>query len=138
MKIDLGVPELFDVLLEIKVDGQFIDLHNNYTCIDISYKTDKKEVIISFVADDLISTQLCGLVKLIFSEAEIKELRFPLVIDEKGLCLDSFYRGRIEQNSILIDETEEGKYLFYLDFYEGQSLEILAVKLVIGCSAANA
>jgi hypothetical protein len=136
MKIDLGVPELFADLLEIKVDGQFIDLHNNYTCIDISYKTNNKEVIVSFVADDLIATQVCGLVQLIFSEAEIKELSFPLV-EDKGLCLDSFYRGRIEKDNILIDKTAEGKFLFYLDFYKGQSLEILAVKLVIGFSAAK-
>jgi hypothetical protein len=133
VKIDLGVPELFDDLLEIEIEDQFVDLHNNFTCVNISYNANAKEVKISFIADDLTEGQSFSQVEIMFSEAEVNELNFPLDLEGNGLCLDSFYRGRIEQNNNLFDKTPDGRYLFYLDFYEGQSLEILAEKLVVEC-----
>jgi hypothetical protein len=48
MKIDLSNPEFLDNLLATDMDGQFICLYNDYSCLDIS--NINKGVRIYFVA----------------------------------------------------------------------------------------
>jgi hypothetical protein len=111
--MDLTESELFENLLEIKTTLFHFDLHNDYTCLSISYSGET--LVLEFKKDNDQSALF-----LEFKEVTILSMKIPL----KTTVLDNFHRGRYELNGDLYDEFQ-GKKCFYIEFYEEGSIELL-------------
>lgn len=117
--MDFTEAELFKNLLETKDEFFHIDLHNDFTCVGVSYSSDTLDL--KFQND-----KGHGYVTVRFSEVVILKLEMPL----KNLTIDNFHRGRYESDGKLYDEFQ-GKKCFYIEFYEGGAIELLCSKAIV-------
>ncbi|SKC85113.1 hypothetical protein [Ohtaekwangia koreensis] len=117
--MDLTESELFGNLLEAKDDLFHIDLHNDYTCVNVTFFADILEL--KFQND-----KGQGYVILRFKDVIILKMQIPL----RTLIIDNFHRGRYELNGELYDEYEEKK-CFYIEFYEGGAIELLCRQVLL-------
>lgn len=117
--IDFTEAELFENLLETKDEFHHFDLHNDFTCVGVKY------------SDNALSLKFQndkghGYITIRFIEVIILKLEMPL----KNLTIDNFHRGRYELNGELHDEYQHKK-CFYIEFYEGGSIELLCSKATL-------
>jgi len=121
--IDLSQNELFEPILDFKMGNEYIDLHNDFNCIEIQEIVDKQNII--FLFDSLQNDN--KKIALLFELAKITENKFKLSDISKSTTLSNFHRGKFEnRNSTLSEINEKGQKYFYLDFFEGQHIEIFA------------
>ena len=115
-KINSKNIKLFKDLSQIEMNNITYDLHNNFYCTQITYNN--AELTLYFKE---IETNVILYIK--FYNVKIKKINF--VIDKiKCLTIDSLYRGRFEHNNKLLEFNSEDKSFFYIDFYEGFSIEL--------------
>lgn len=117
--MDLTESELFENLLETSNELSHIDLHNDFTCVALNYSDEG--LSLKFQND-----KGQGYVTVQFEEVVIFKLQMPL----RSLTIDNFHRGRYELDGKLYDEYK-GKKCFYIEFYEGGSIELLCNKASI-------
>lgn len=55
---DLTESNLFDMFLDVEIDGIVYDLHNNFDCVDVKW-TENGDLIFLFVGKVRISNCLC-------------------------------------------------------------------------------
>ena len=110
----LEPPNLFDITLEISIDGITYDLHNDFTC---------KEANLLKGAFQLLFQSKTETITISFNEPELQIFHLNL---ESGFeyILDNFHRGKIDKNGKLYEDIE-GKYYYYLEFYEEGKIELL-------------
>lgn len=127
MKLNIADIKLFESLIDFDVEGQYVDLHNDYLCIKIEYEEEE------------------GLLRLIFYNnihSNYIELRFECVffskqvvpnfeIGKEGVRLDNMYRGRFEIKQKLYELTDSFCGYIYIDFLNGTNLEFYAKTLSI-------
>jgi hypothetical protein len=138
MKIkDLTDSELFQSLIEIDFEGIYIDLHNNYDCIKVVYNNKNRQFSIFFTSGNRENENSLITIQFDNTSFETFELAFQSV--NGNLTLDNFYRGRFEDNGILKEHSSDGRNYFYLEFYEGCTVELLSdnVKLFLGGNVSN-
>lgn len=110
--------EFFRNLSEWDFDqGNYWDLHNDFGCVAV--KLDAGVLILRFSA---LSDKTPAL-NLEFNEAEITQLNLSADKSLVTLTLDNLYRGRFQVDDRLIDVDDQGRGYFYLEFYEGPTLE---------------
>ncbi len=110
--------ELFKNLSEWDFDqGNYWDLHNDFDCVGVKLETGV--LILRFRA---LSEKTPSL-DLEFNGAEITRLNFSADKSLFTLTLDNLYRGRFQVDDKLIDVDDQGRGYFYVDFYEGATLE---------------
>lgn len=117
---------LFDSLMTVDLDGQHVDLHNDYACIDIQYLRVEKSIHFLFRNRDDNRK-----VVLQFREVtiEVFSLNFSRGMD--NATLDLFYRGRFPEDGALNDTSEEKGNYFYISFYDDTAFEIFAKEVII-------
>ena len=112
--------QLFESLLEISLGSLTVDLHNDYTCIDLDYSSETLNLV--FQKD-----QNQDKLVIAFDNVYINKLSIPLKTP-KGLILDNFHRGRYEEAGKLYDIYNE-KICLYLEFLEQGMIELLCTKV---------
>lgn len=133
MKIDITNTPLFEQLLEYETDGLYFDLHNDYECKKISNKNSSN---IEFVFKPIIQTK--ETIRLTFHSAVVVESTYVINDLQKTVTLDNFHRGRIlQENKELVDKTLTDEKCYYLEFYEGQTIQILAQKVSFSVLLSN-
>ncbi len=121
--IDLTQVELFEFQLIFHMEDRIVDLHNDYKCETIIYDFEKQLLRCSFIGELRIF--------LDFGGASVKKINvlFERTLDSS--TLNSFYRGRFEQNGNLLEFTEDGKGYYYLEFENGDSFELHSSKVLL-------
>jgi len=118
MMIALSDVELFKSLMELKMAGEYIDLHNDYECHNIIYDFEKGYLRLLFKGNKSLILE--------FSDVVIAKLNLqPQETSDRG-TLNNFYRGRFEINGTLYETSEEGRKYFYLEIEAGGGLELYA------------
>lgn len=113
--------ELFRNLSLYDLDGEYYDFHNEYDCINITLGTDKV-LLLTFE-----STLNKKKVQMKFFDVEIKSMIFFNYAQSQNLTIDNLYRGRFEEQGKLYDFSDDEKGCFYLEFYEGQTIEFWSI-----------
>jgi len=109
----------FKDLAQYDFDNANYDFHNDYSFEKLSYASG----LLRLVFKSLIGRNQLS---LMFTDVNIMTIDFFNVNDVENLTLDILYRGRAEVNGALIELLEDGRGYFYLEFYEGQTLEFWA------------
>ncbi|MCA6451223.1 MAG: hypothetical protein IM598_15900 [Chitinophagaceae bacterium] len=116
--------KLFEDLNQREFGKKYYDFHNDFVCSNISLVDSCFILLMKSISADFI-------VSIKFLNAEIQKMEFGLNSINNGLTIDSLYRGRIEKNGELLDLSIDGKSLCYLEFYEGQRIEILCTDILV-------
>jgi hypothetical protein len=127
--IDLTNSELFQSLLEIQFENEFIDFHNTCTCEKISYKNQTNDLAFQFKNGN--EGTKFPLIEIIFKNATLHSLEFSVESVITNLTIDNFYRGRFQNGDILEELSNDGRRYFYIEFYEGFFIELLCEKVTI-------
>jgi len=118
-------PEILQNLMNIEFGDDYFDLHNDYKCYQIQHFIEKGELKLSFKASEVNSLKKSP-VHIIFKEIDMKKISFISGELDEIMTIDSLYRGRFEENSILREYSTEGKAYYYLEFYDGYRFELFA------------
>ena len=130
--IDLTQTELFASFAEIGNGDAYVDLHNEFYCYSINYSQNQSQLSFSFKASKNNSRKIQH-VELTFKNVIIEVMNFKI---DNGACnsewtLNIAYRGRFEdQNAGLGEVSNEGKYYYYLDFYDDYSFEVFSDSVI--------
>jgi len=123
--LDISKYKLFEPILDFKIGADYIDLHNDFNCIEI--KADMQNVILYFLSLSDYNKK----VEIKFNNAKIVKTKYELNDKTKYTTLCNFHRGKFENlNHTLYEKNEDGQKYYYLDFFEGQHLEIFAKKAI--------
>ncbi len=112
--------EFFKNLAQYDYDGKYYDLHNDYDCEKIFLK---EEILSLCLKKNSMESMV---IFLKFTDVEMTMMNFFNFNEVKNLTIDNIYRGRFEIDGQLNEVSSNGKAYFYVDFYEGQSLEFWA------------
>lgn len=123
--MDLTNSELFKDLTTVSAENQFFDLHNDYNCKAISY--DSIAMILTLVFKPCSSTKknLC----MEFTGARIANFTFHLSCSKDASTLNAFYRGKFENDGVLLEYSNSDERYFYIDFEEDDKFEVFARKV---------
>lgn len=121
--IDLSQKELFEDLLTVKLNNEFIDLHNDFNCEEFIY--DKANCILKFLFRGN------GKILLTFIDVEITRLNVSFGSNPDSGTLNNFYRGRFEINGKLFEYREDGRGYYYLEFETDNKLELHARSVLL-------
>lgn len=127
--IELTNVELFKDLTTLKtVDGLF-DMHNDYICTKIDFKSSDKTLGFLFKPNksDAVKNNLY----LLFQNVTLSNFNLYLNRTTDSSILDSFYRGRYQLDDALFEYTPTGEGYFYLEFIEGDAFECFAGKVTL-------
>jgi hypothetical protein len=121
--IQAGSIEILKSLAQIEFEQKFYDFHNDFIFEKIMYEDNV--LILEFR-----STREARIVSIKFGGVEFVKVDFSAVGHNSGLTIDTLYKGRFLLNDELI-EMKNDKGYFFLEFYEGQSIEFWAENLSI-------
>lgn len=127
--IELTNAELLKDLTTVETVDTFFDLHNEYICTNIDYKSSDKTLFFLFEPNknDAAKNNLY----LLFENATIANLNFYINKTADSSTLDSFYRGRYQIEDALFEYAPTGEGYFYLEFMEGDAFECFAGKVTL-------
>jgi len=132
-KFSLPQSELFKDIVAIDLDGIYVDLHNDYDCIRLSYKAAFNEFRLTFKRVNLATDANYGLVDLVFIDAVMETCLF--IFDEdvsnEFKTIDLLYRGRFENGNELAEFDGFGRSFYYISFYSGIELKVFAKALIV-------
>ncbi len=115
---ELSDVEMFKSLLNLEMEGAYIDLHYDYDCLNVLYDFEEQYLKLFFAGDKSLILE--------FRDVVITKLNLQLQETSGRGTLNSFYRGRFEINGTLYEASEEGRRYFYLEFEGGDALELYA------------
>ena len=126
-RIDLTSIPVFDTILDFHVDGEYIDLHNNFICTKVETDPFHKWILFHFESSERYF-------RLVFFQAKIFhfQLETTNLIMKKGLCFESLSRIKAIMN-------DEGKFLdlpensgyYEVSFYGDVSFVLEARKVLL-------
>jgi len=116
IKIESEKIEFFENLAQSEFGSVYYDFHNDYLCNKISQNNECLEILLDHIEKETPVT-------LKFFEVEIVQTNFNFMEEHKDLTIDILYKGRFEVNGQLFECSSSSKSYFYLEFYEGQSIE---------------
>ena len=116
---------LFSFLLEIELDNEYIDLHNDYYCSYIDLRD--SNIMFYFNHNDILS----HVIHIIFTDIEVVSLNMNFSnSDQESLVLDNLHRGRYLFDNVLYDEYKD-RHCFYLEFVNGIDMSLLCKQAFI-------
>ena len=116
--------ELIKNLVDLEYDGRKFDLHNEYDCERVIFENES----LLFLLKKIDGNES---LKLTFYEIYFTSFEFFNVTKVQNLTIDSMYRGRAIVGDKLMEQSEDGKGFFYIEFYEGQKIEFWSKGLAI-------
>lgn len=114
---------LFQNLAEYEYEGAYYDFHNDYECSLVEY--DGSVLRIVFVKSKERIT-----VSIRFQNTKLERVHFTPFDATDKQTIDLMYRGRAERDGKLVEYELQRAY-FYLEFYEGLSLEFWSESLIL-------
>lgn len=107
---------LFENLAQFEFDQAYYDFHNDFIC---------EQIIFENSCIDLLMKHRINNEKFLlrFLSAEIIKINYLFIINNNGLTIDNLYRGRFQLDGNLFECNNDQKSYFYLEFYEGQTME---------------
>jgi hypothetical protein len=125
--VELTNAEILKDITTVESGEVFFDLHNDYVCTDIDYKSQTKTLFFLFepTMADAEKKHLC----LLFENVIFSTFRLFLKRTADSSRLDSFYRGRYEKDGALFEHAPTGEAYFYLEFIEEDAFEIFSSKV---------
>jgi len=130
--IDLTQTELFKSFVEIGSGDTYVDLHNEFDCYSIDYSQIQNQLSLSFKAfkNNLRKIQH---VEIVFKNVIMERMSFK--IDKTNYnsewTIDLAYRGRFEDTKGILGEmSNEGKYYYYINFYDDYSFEVFSNSVI--------
>ena len=120
--------KLFDNLSLLECDEGSFDLHNDFNCLSLSLKEN-----CMFLNFERISNKMFLTLK--FTKVKLVQVHFNFHTENNSLTVDNLYRGRFESNGSLSEFSNLGQSYFYLEFYEGQSIDFFCDELLIDTSS---
>jgi hypothetical protein len=127
--IELTNVELLKDLTTLETAETFFDLHNDYICTNIYYKSLDKTL--SFMFEPAIGNAAKSSLCLLFENVTISNFNLYLNRTTDSSTLDSFYRGRYQIDDTLFEYAPTGEGYFYLEFIEGDAFECFAGKVTL-------
>lgn len=124
--LDLTNAPLFDSLLSFTLDGQTVDLHNEFICVSIIYNEENNVVELLFNKHNEQQMILAQ-----FLNASVSKISINIKDFEYANVLDLFYRGRFLSGDELVDHSKEKGCFFYLGFVNENYFQIFSHKLLI-------
>ncbi len=127
LQIDLTDFELSKSFAEIEGHGLYIDLHNEFKCDSIVFQNQKSELVLSFSTEPTLKKKVKQ-VDIIFEDITIE--LFSIKEDDElpgAWTINNIYRGRFENKlGVLSELSIDGRYYYYIDFYQDYSFELFA------------
>jgi hypothetical protein len=117
---DITREPLFNSLLEFNIEGQFIDIHNDFQLENILY--DNEFGLFQII----LKSEALRRIEIRFEQALITKMAISPLDD----TVDNLYRGRYEYREELF-ETYDGKSCFYIDFTNGSSINLLCERAFV-------
>lgn len=114
---------LFQNLAEFEYEGVYYDFHNDYECSLVEY--DGSVLRLVFVDSEGRST-----VSIRFQNTKLERVHFTPLDTKDTQTIDLMYRGRAERDGEHVEYELQRAY-FYLEFYEGLSLEFWSESLIL-------
>lgn len=114
---------LFDSLLIFETSNGIIDLHNDYDCQNVLYDLDTQSLKCFFEGPKKIILDFEGVI--------ITKFNVQLRLTSDSCILNNFYRGRFETDHTLHEITADGRRYFFLEFEEGNIMELHAHKVFL-------
>ena len=115
--------KLFENLSQLEFENTFYDIHNDFSLNGIEYEGNT--LTISFLSDSSKS-----IFAFCFKDAKIEKIQ----LFDKPEFIDSIYRGKFEQDNVLIEKNTNNQYYFYIDFVSGLSIELWSKELEFNVS----
>lgn len=116
--------ELFKNLTQIELDNLFYDFHNDFDCIQVLFESNMLILLFkNIMKGDFVSFKFDNATIESFDSLNFEEL--------KNLTVDNIYRGRFQKNDQLFEFDINGKSYFYIEFYEGPSIELKCMNIII-------
>ena len=127
VQVDLTHFELFKSFDEIESDGFYVDLHNEFKCEFVDFRNHQKELTLSFKLSDKASNKIKR-VEIVFEDVAIESFIFKDSQEHFGeWTINNIYRGRFEISKDELNEiSKDGRFYYYIDFYQGYSFELFA------------
>jgi hypothetical protein len=128
--IELTDVELFKDLTLIEQDGNTYDLHNDYDCIDLSYDKESESINIVFEkhsSKSLGNDKIC----LLFKNVTVAKFYLFFIRTEDTSTINSFYRGKFENDGELFERSSGGAGYFYIEFEKGDKFEFFSKKVLL-------
>lgn len=116
--------EFLKNLAQYDYNNQYYDLHNDFWCSQILF-----EGSVIFLVFESMSNGKVLTVK--FTKTEISNFKFFNSAKEKKLTIDTMYRGRAVVDGNLVEVSNDDKAYFYIEFYEGQTIEFWAAEMEV-------
>jgi len=124
--IDISNLPLFEPILDIEIANQHFDLHNDFDCKEIKQLPDNKQLYFCFQSVSSSKNQII----VLFDNAQIKKMKYSISDNSKSVTLSNFHRGKFQNsNNKLAEENKKGQKYYYLEFSEGQYIELFAKRL---------
>jgi len=117
--IDLIDIPLFDNLSQSDISGKYFDFHNDFDCVDITFSN--KKLVLNFL-------NLIDKFTILISFYDVTVCAFDLsnIKDVSHWTIDNIYRGKTTIVNSLVEVNSEGSGYFYIDFVDGQIIELWA------------
>jgi len=112
---------LFENLAQYDYGSEFIDLHNEFSCMELTF--DEGCLCIGFLNDN-------DLTRVWLRFANVEMVKIEHLVLKTSYDIDLLYRGRYQNDGELV-EMKNNKGYFYLDFVDGQHFEFWSSELEV-------
>ena len=126
LNIQLKDCPLFESISILEVENEVIDLHNDYEFNNLVLDNNCKKIILSFLNISNIKISVI----LTFEKIEIKSLNIKQFVIHDKITLDNLYRGKTENEGMLIEVNNDNLSYMYLDFLEDIQIEFWSSNLI--------
>lgn len=130
--IDFTNIKVHTPMLDFQLEGENIDLHNDFDCKSIQYDSLSKNLVFNFesTCETSILDNRKKQGKVLFVDVQDWKSELPLENHEKAITVDNFVRGEILQQNSFYDEQSLVKH-FLIEFFEGQSIGVYCLGCVV-------
>ncbi len=117
---------LFEPILDLEIVNQYIDLHNDFDCKKITQLSESNQLYFYFQSITSKQNQII----VFFDNAQITKSKYSITDTSKSVTISNFQRGKFQsKNNKIIEENKTKQKYYYIDFSEGQQIELFAQRL---------
>lgn len=128
--------DLFKSLLRFNLNNDYIDILNDYNCVEINENLKTKKILLFLKCNKTESKQII----IFFENAKFGNKKYlsydknsSLKFNDKNTStkIYDFYRGKFKYNNNLYEINDCNQKFFYITFEEEQSIEIFSENVYV-------